>query len=103
MREEQFRQYLSNKYKNPRVISDTISRCKRVEKYEGNLDKHFEEDEGGLILKRLTYGKRDAELCREPKHSIKINGSKGYISIYEGTLSLHKAVTLYFDYKRNTE
>ncbi|MEC5424254.1 hypothetical protein QGM71_12205 [Virgibacillus sp. C22-A2] len=100
MNTEQFKKYLSKRYENQRVIGDAVSRCKRVEKFEGDLDIHFEKNQGVSILNKLTYSKRDAGLFIEPKHSISIEGSKGYISKYEGTLSLYRAVNLYFEYKR---
>ncbi len=39
--EEEFRTYLSDRVDNPRVISDCISRCRRVQKYEGDLAENF--------------------------------------------------------------
>jgi len=97
---EQFKLYLSKKYANERVVGDAISRCKRVAKYEGNLDRHFEIDQGHSLLDRLTYSKKNADLQIEPRHSINIKGTKGYTSVYEGTLSLYRAVELYFDYRK---
>lgn len=102
LNDEKFKLYLSKKYTNPRVIGDAISRCKRVAKYEGDLDSHFKKDQGKSLLDRLSYSKKDAELQIEPRHTIDIKGTKGYISIYEGTLSLYRAVELYFDYKKNS-
>lgn len=97
---EHFRAYLSKKYDNERVIGDAISRCKRVEKYEGDLDEHYSKDAGISILNKLSYSKEDSLRQIEPKHSIPIKGSKGYQSIYEGTLSIYRATELYFDYKK---
>lgn len=84
------------------MIGDAISRCKRVAKYEGNLDNHFNKDQGKSLLERLSYSKKDAELQIEPRHTIDIKGTKGYVSIYEGTLSLYRAVELYFEYKKSS-
>lgn len=100
---EQFRLYLSRKYSNQRVIGDAISRCKRVEKYEGDLDEHFVHDRGKSLLNKLAYSKEDANRQVEPNHSIPIKGTKGYLSIYEGTLSIYRAVELYFDFKNKMQ
>lgn len=83
------------------MICDAISRCKRVAKFEGDLDNHFKTDQGKSLLERLTYSKKDVELQIEPKHSINIKGTKGYVSIYEGTSSLYRAVEQYFVYKKS--
>ncbi|WIL37467.1 hypothetical protein QN089_08855 [Kurthia sp. YJT4] len=96
---KQFRLYLSQNYTNTRVISDITSRCKRVEKYEGDLDEHFVYDNGKTLLTKMNYSKEDANRQIEPHHSIPIKGKKGYQSIYEGTLSLYHALELYFDFK----
>jgi hypothetical protein len=95
---EGFRSFLSKIYDNPRVISDCISRCRRVQKYEGDLWVHFDNDKGQLILERLTYTLDDVQKCMTPAHSIPIKGSKGYKSIYDGTQSLNHAVNRYFEF-----
>lgn len=97
---DQFKEYLMKKYTNQRVISDVISRCKRVTKNEGDLDNHFHKDGGASLLDILTYSKRDALQGKDPKHSIIINGTKGHLSIYEGTLSLYHSVDLYLKYMK---
>lgn len=98
MKEDLFRAYLNDVLDNDRVIGDCISRCRRVIKYEGDLDTHFDNDRGRILLWRLAYSRTDAEQCKSPNHSIPIKGSKGYNSIYEGTNSLYSAVKKYFDF-----
>lgn len=98
MQEDIFRAYLNEIFNNDRVISDCISRCRRVIRYEGDLDVHFNNDKGNILLEKLTYSRIDAEECKNPKHTIPIKGSKGYYSIYEGTNSLFSAVKRYFDF-----
>lgn len=98
LKEDIFRAYLNEVFDNDRVVSDCISRCRRVNKYEGDLDSHYNNDRGRALLDKLTYSKTDAEQCKNPKHSISIKGSKGYYSIYEGTNSLFSAVKRYFDF-----
>lgn len=98
--EDQFRSYLSDLYDNQRVISDCISRCKRVQKYEGYLTEHFKYDGGKSLLEKLHYTREEAKKEIKPKHSIEFRGSKGFMTIYEGTQSLNSAVNLYFDFLR---
>jgi len=98
--ESQFKQYLSRITENQRVISDCISRCKRVQIYEGDLVKHYTSDEGKTLLEKLSYSMEEAKRGINPRHSIQFKGTKGYKSIYEGTHSLNTAVRHYFDFMR---
>lgn len=52
--EEQFRAYLSESIENSRVICDCISRCRRVQKHEGDLVEHFHKDQGRSLLDKLS-------------------------------------------------
>ena len=98
MDEQGFKSYLDNCDLSLRVKGDYLSRCKRVEKYEGDLDQHFLKNRGSNLLDKLTYTKEDQQKELEPAHSIKITGTKGYESIYNGTASLRNAVSVYFEY-----
>lgn len=98
--EEAFRGYLGRILSSERIIRDCISRCRRVERWEGGLVKHYSDNQGKALLERLAYSKEDADHGLEPKHNIPINGNKGYYSIYEGTTSLRHAVQHYFDFLR---
>lgn len=93
-----FEAYLVKRGDGPRIISDCLSRCRRVQRYEGDLWEHFKRDGANELLSRLTYTTDDLKNRREPAHRIVINGSKGYMSIYEGTQSLHNAVLKYVDF-----
>ncbi|RTQ93696.1 hypothetical protein [Lysinibacillus telephonicus] len=66
---------------------------------KGILDSHFNKVQGKSLLDRLSYSKKEAELQIEPIHTIDIKDTKGYVSVYEGALSLYRVVELYFDYK----
>lgn len=101
MDEINFRTYLQGKKLSIRVVGDYISRCKKVEECEGDLDSHLNCDGGSNLLRKLTYSKKDAELSREPLHSIYIKGTKGYLSIYAGTQSYRSAVRSYFEFKKS--
>ncbi|CAM3830450.1 hypothetical protein ACFW4G_28065 [Paenibacillus lactis] len=96
--EEAFRDHLSRILNSERLLRDCISRCRRVEHWEGVLVNHYNDDQGRTLLERLTYSKEDAEHGLDPKHNIPIKGNKGYDSIYEGTASLRNAVKLYLDF-----
>lgn len=100
MRENEFGEWLEKIYvtKNgtrleKRPCSDAKSRCKRVEKYEGDLDSHFEKDKMQELISRLTYSRNDDESGISPPHSIPIEGD-----IYTGTASLRSAVKLYKEF-----
>lgn len=96
--EEQFRAYLSECNDSSRVISDCISRCRRVQKHEGDLAEHFNKDQGRSLLDKLSYTLNEANQGIHPKHSVTIRGRKGFRSLYEGTQSLNHAVRRYFEY-----
>jgi hypothetical protein len=100
MKENDFEEWLINEYvtrnggrlqKRPR--SDAKSRCKRVEKYEGDLDAHFERDKMRSLLDSLAYSKNDHEAGISPCHSIPIDGN-----IQNGTASLRNAIKLYYQF-----
>lgn len=76
--EEDFKMFLSNLFDNPRVISDCISRCRRVQKYEGDLAGHYIRDQGKQLLNRLSYSIDDSNEEKQPNHSIPIRGTNGY-------------------------
>ena len=76
----------------PRAIASRLANCRRVERYEGDLDDHAEGDRGAL-LKRLTYSTDDASLKRPPRHSVPIDGD-----VRHGTATLKTAVNLYFKF-----
>ena len=99
--EYKFRIYLEKKNLSFRVVGDYISRCKRVERYEGDLDSNFIKDGGANIIRKLTYTKEDEKMCRQPIHSIEFKGSKGFTTIFDGTHSLRNAVESYFEFKRS--
>ncbi len=97
MRKNEFEIWLMESYltqngtplqKRPR--SDAISRCKRVEKYEGNLDAHFEKDKMFSLLEKLTYSRADEMAGITPLHAVRIKGN-----IHNGTASLRSAIKLY--------
>lgn len=101
--EDGFRRHLSKLLSSEKQVSDCISRCKRVEQFEGNLYDHYSKDRGRSLLDRLSYSMDDVGRGLEAKHNIMIDGKKGYKSIYDGTASLRKDVQHYFDFLKQQE
>ena len=66
MDENKFRKWLSESGKSKKVISDTISRIKRVEKELGNIDidKEFEKDQCEKLLKLFKNTGRNEDMCK---------------------------------------
>ena len=54
MQEDEFSKWLSKNY-SERTLSSRMSNCRRVEQYEGNLDVHYDNDEGRSLIFRLSY------------------------------------------------
>ena len=97
MRDLEFKIWLKNSYRTQkgkslenRPQSDAISRCKRVDKYEGDLDTHFRDDGMKSLLEKLVYTKEDEDKKNLQKHYIDIDGN-----IRNGTASLRNAVKIY--------
>lgn len=88
-----FRKYLGNTLSGERLVSDCISRCRRVERCEGSLLNHFNVNSGSLLLNRLEYSATDERSGTQQRHSIPIRGK-----IRTGTASCKEAVNRYFDF-----
>jgi len=66
MREDAFRFWMStaprknnDKPLNARTVSSRLSNCRKVERYEGDLDHHFDQDSLCILIQRLGYSKED--------------------------------------------
>ena len=68
------------------TVGSRISNCKRVERFEGDLDVHYDADGLASLIGCLNP--------KRPEHKIPINGS-----IYNGTATLKSAVGLYRDFR----
>ena len=91
MREQEFRFWLEHHtYLTDDAQKDALSRCRRMERYEGDLDQHFIEDRMGGLLERLKYSTGDEACLAPPSHSMPINGN-----IRNGTASPSSAVRTY--------
>jgi len=88
MHKDEFRTWLHEcKKMNKNTISSRLSNCKRIEKFEGNLDDMFMRDKLESIIGKLEYSSGKQE------HSIPINGD-----VYNGTATLRSAVRLYQEF-----
>jgi hypothetical protein len=72
-----------------RPRNDAVSRCKRIEKHEGELDGHYHQDKMKSLLRKLSYTQNDQEAGVTPP--IPIGGDK----ICNGISSLKNAAKLY--------
>jgi len=102
MKEDAFKSYLAQRFPGEakRAVRDNaLSRCRRVERFEGNLDEHFDKDGMDSLLYRLEYSQRDEDLELQPRHSIPIEGKKTS-SMREGTASLKNAIAIYCDFRK---
>ncbi len=101
MKNEEFKTWLEQIYLTrngtslqKRPQADAMSRCRRVEKNENDLDLHFNKDGMRGLLDKLTYTRADSSSGILPKHRIIINGD-----VVEGTASLRSAIKLYQQFK----
>ena len=78
-----------------RQSRNRISNCKNVERYEGDLDQHFDNDRCRNLLHRLTYSAADQEMKRTPSHNIPIDGD-----VRNGSATLKSAVKLYAEFRQ---
>jgi hypothetical protein len=81
------------------AISSRIANCNTVEKYEGDLDKHFKEDNCNALLNKLEYTRENEEREDKPKHAIPIGGKKS--NIYNATATYRNSINLYIKFKNN--
>jgi hypothetical protein len=97
MKEEAFRSWLSTYCRNSRgiqlasrTVNSRLSNCRTVARFEGNLDRHFDDDALHGLLERLKYSRSDQNRLLPPRHGIPIRGD-----ICNGTATLRSAVSLY--------
>ena len=97
MLEAKFQQYLREvKRFSERTIGSRTSNCKRVERYEDDLDRHFDNDQCKGLLWRLTYSTNDQDSGRTPRHSVPIIGD-----LRTGSATLKQAVGIYVQFRRH--
>lgn len=97
MKDAELAFWLSNIYvtrRGTRLVvaaqGDAISRCRRVERYEGDLDRHFARDRMRALIDRFEYSTEASTRRLPPAHSVPISGD-----VRNGTASLKTALRLY--------
>ncbi|MDR1895539.1 MAG: ADP-ribosylglycohydrolase family protein [Prevotellaceae bacterium] len=91
MEKEKFKKWLQLRFPNSEaVVRDQISRCKRIEKYYGDLN-NLSSSKCQSLISDLTYTVNDERENRKPRHIIPIDGNyspfraetnPGYIGSY---------------------
>lgn len=97
MRTEIFKAWLEDRYLNKNaVVINTLSRCKKVELYYGDLDKKFRKDRCWGVIDELNYTTKDEKADNLPKHKIPIGGNiKNSSASYKNAVKLYLAFCLF--------
>ena len=102
MMESEFRDYLRSLHRRDgvhrfqeRTVQNRVSNCKNVERYEGDLDQHFDKDQCRDLLQRLSYSTANHDTNNPPDHKIPIDGD-----ISTGSATLKSAVKLYAEFRQ---
>lgn len=80
------------------AIDSHVANCKKLERYEGDLDAHFARDRMATLLARLSYGTADERRGAWPRHRVPISGN-----LRNGTANLKSSATLYGHYLETLE
>ena len=97
MREIEFIRYLKDVCNlAERTVTARISNCRRVERYEGELDDHFKADRMVSLMRCLAYSTEDAIQNRPARHNIPIVGN-----VRNGTATLKQAAGLYQEFRQS--
>lgn len=97
MREDAFRSWLSSdRSYGTGTINSRVSNCKTIERCEGDLDQHFDQDHLRALVATLTYSRSDEQQNRLARHRILIDGN-----LYNGTATLRAAASLYKQFREN--
>lgn len=95
MNETGFREWLVQQGYDERTVGSRVSNALRVDRFEGDLDLHFDTDVCETLLARLAYSTADERLGHPPRHAIPIDGN-----VRNGTATLKQAVLLYVRYRQ---
>ena len=99
MRDEAYRNWLQGKISS-RPISDSISRCRRIEEcLKLDLDEEYKKDGGRGLIALLEYTADDEGLNRPAPEEIYFTPGS---NIRSGMSSLRSAVKKYFEFCRAT-
>jgi len=97
MQEVDFYQWLLKRY-SKHTSDSRKANCSRIEKFEGDLDEHFNKDHCSGLLYKLSYSIDDERNSRPQKHNIPIQGD-----IRSGTATFRHAVIQYIDFRENKD
>ena len=88
MRDAEFREWLDRHYVTasghllgPGSRSSTMSNCRRVDRFEGDLDEHFRKDGLVRVLTRLTDG--SARIQAKGNRTSVLQSLKSAVVLYE--------------------
>ncbi len=79
------------------TIGSRLSNCRRVEKFEGDLDTHYAADGLAGLMDRLIFSREDERHGRKPRHGVPIDGD-----VCNGTATLRQAVKLYCEFRSSS-
>ena len=100
--ESEFRDYLRSLHRRDgghrfqeRTVQNRVSNCKHVERYEGDLDQHFDKDQCRDLLQRLSYSTANHDTNNPPDHKIPVDGD-----IRTGSGTLKSTAKLYAEFRQ---
>ena len=76
-------------------IRSILSTCQRVERYEGDLDSHFDHDGMDELLGLLDYSTVDERNRARQRHDVPISGN-----VRNGSATLKSHAKLYWEFRR---
>ena len=77
------------------TVGTRVANCRRIERYEGDLDDHFQADGMASLMRNLAYSTEDANQNRPARHHIPIDGK-----VRNGTATLKQAAGLYQQFRQ---
>jgi len=91
MLDHDFKQWMLSEGFSEGTVNTRIANCRKVERYEGSLDEHYDSDRCRSLLERMKYLPN-----QQQKHSIPIDGD-----VKNGMSALCSAVRLYVSFRNN--
>lgn len=88
---DDYEHWLRAKYKAANTVTTQLSQARRLEKFYGNLDEHFDRDRLASILADLAYSSTDKEAGKPNPSRVPIDGD----NVYGGLVHLSGAVRRY--------
>ena len=95
MQRDEFQRYLREvRGQGESTVGTFLSRCVRLEKWEGDLDALFDRDRMEDLIDRLTYSAEDERQGLQPRHNVPIRGDRRKTSA-----ALKTAASAYRDFR----